>query len=124
MGSGLEASCSCGFSVPEFAVGGGMSDFTTTCWAPAYCATCRTLLVANYIAKRPACPTCKSKVVFYDEPSLRAPGDTADHRHSDARIVFSWLAKSREFRMSAAPYLCPACGEFNLEFRSTGLLWD
>lgn len=63
MGSGLEASCSCGFVVPPFAAGGGMANFTTTCWAPAHCATCRTVVVLNYLSDPAHCGTCGGKVL-------------------------------------------------------------
>ena len=124
MGSGLEASCSCGFLVPSFPAGGGMADFTTTCWAPAYCATCRTVVVRNYLSKRPRCGTCGHKVVFYNEPALRAPDGAADDRDEKARMVFSWFTDAGQFRLPATRYLCPACGEFGLEFHDSGLLWD
>ena len=123
MGSGLHATCSCGFAVPEFPAGGGLADHETCCWAPAHCSTCRNVFIGNYLSKRPRCPTCRHKVVFYDHPSLRRPEGAADH--SDANVVvFSWFTRKGQFRLTAGRYLCPACGEFGLEFHDSGLLWD
>jgi hypothetical protein len=124
MGSGLEGSCSCGFVVPSFAAGGGMANFTTTCWAPAYCATCRTVIVRNYLSKRPRCGTCRRRIVFYDDPSLRAPAGAEDHSDAGRAIVFSWWTEAGQFLLPAARYLCPACREFGLEFHDSGLMWD
>lgn len=123
MGTGLRATCDCGFMVAQILAGGGFANHGTICWAPALCAACKQLVVGNYLSKRPRCPKCRKKVVFYDVPSLReARADGESDEATD--VVFSWFTGTSEFRLPAACYLCPRCGKFKLRFVKSGLMWD
>ena len=49
-----------------------MRDFDRMDHEPAFCSSCKDLVVVNYLSNRPRCPRCRKKVTFYNEPSLRS----------------------------------------------------
>lgn len=113
MGSILKAECSCGF-VTTFPAGGGVLNFTDTCFAPAICVDCGEFFIRNYFSKFIKCPKCHKKAYFYDNPSLHS-NEITDN------IVFSWnLQDEREFILYDKDYLCPKCKQFSLRFSELG----
>lgn len=121
MGSSLIASCPCGYSSEELAVGGGMADFQTYCGAPALCETCRAVVVVNYLDDQPVCPTCTEPVTFYDAPALRRSPRRVS---SKTPLVFSWKVKKGTFKLPDTEYRCPRCGGVKMRFSDAGLCWD
>jgi len=88
---------------------------------PALCRECRKLVLANYITKKPVCPDCSGKVVFYNETGLRSgrPRDPDDYVHSwQGRI------EGEPFVLCDVRYLCPNCGKISLRFAQTGMRFD
>lgn len=113
MGSLLHAECRCGF-ISNFPAGGGMLNFTDTCYAPAVCVACGEFFIRNYFSKFIKCPKCRKKAHFYDDPSLQS-SEVTD------RAVFAWnLDDEREFVLYDKDYLCPECKQFTLKFTEAG----
>ena len=121
MGSILKAECQCGFESEEILAGGGM-DFHRSCRAPALCPVCKIFLVKNYMKKFSKCPTCRRKIVFYDDPIIQADSKTEDY-------VFEWNLPFDNgtgkdvFKLPDTQYLCPKCGKMNMKFIDYGC-WD
>jgi Zn finger protein HypA/HybF involved in hydrogenase expression len=121
MGSMLGARCACGYDAGSICAGGGMLDFETCFAIPAHCGHCRKLVVVNYLNKRLVCPTCRRKVLPYDDPQLRKslmPREQAKIQH-----LFDWSHGGKSFSLEGCDYLCPSCGEFRLRFEDIGC-WD
>jgi predicted RNA-binding Zn-ribbon protein involved in translation (DUF1610 family) len=118
MGSILIAECKCGFE-KNFSAGGGMLDFKTNCNAPAYCADCKKFIVENYLKTPAICPSCGKKLIFYNDPSLKAENDKSK---SSRNIIFSWFADNEkgEFVLYGTKYLCPNCGKKTMRFSEGG----
>jgi DNA-directed RNA polymerase subunit RPC12/RpoP len=85
--------------------------------APAFCKKCHSLVISNYLSKRPRCPRCRGKVIFYNDKTLQE-GDSQED-------VFSWTIsdEGNVFRLPKILYLCPICGQMKLEFFDIGC-WD
>lgn len=115
MGTLLMARCECGYMHGPIEQGGGFATFMTKDMEPAYCARCRELVVLNYMAKRPRCPGCGGRAVFYNDPSLQK---SPDGPGADC-IVSQW----GEFVLPDTHYLCPLCGEMRMRFEVWGN-WD
>ncbi|MCY2927495.1 MAG: hypothetical protein NT031_19070, partial [Planctomycetota bacterium] len=108
----------CGFQSEPICAGGGMRNFTTHCGVPALCRKCKMLVAVNYFDEKPQCPDCGGNVACYDDPSLH------DVSGASQRDVFSWnLDDDRQFRLPAAKYLCPKCGQKEMTF-ALGPCWD
>lgn len=69
MGTMVRAVCTCGYEY-SFLQGGGFLDFLEVDKEPALCSNCHRLVVVNYISKRPRCPRCRRKIIFYNDLSL------------------------------------------------------
>jgi len=118
MGSEVTATCQCGLNV-SILIGGGMSDFTTTCYFPCLCETCHNIVQVNLLAKTRQCPECKSTaLIAYDDPRLsESPGQHA---------VAEWNMQGqlgRELMLTDGDYMCPKCNKFSLSFEES-CLWD
>lgn len=122
MGSGLRATCSCGFTENGLFVGGGMTNFMTYCGAPGLCDTCGTFGVLNYLEDAPRCAECGGAVRFYNDSALQEPADPADHL---PRNVFEWNVRGGRgpLILPDVNYLCPHCHQKTLRFEVT-LMWD
>ena len=119
MGSQITARCECGVQA-EVLIGGGMMNFTTTCFFPCLCANCQGIVQVNLLAKSLRCPQCRARnPIPYDDPSLsKSPGD---------HLVASWNMQDqlgRELVLTDGKYRCPKCGKMTLEFVDSGLCWD
>ena len=119
MGSQVAAKCECGVEA-EIPIGGGMMDFTTTCYFPCLCDSCHNIVAANLLAKKPRCPDCgAANLMPYDDHRL--VGSRGE------RAVAEWHMEERlgrELVLTDGSYKCPKCGEMTLQFADTGLRWD
>jgi predicted RNA-binding Zn-ribbon protein involved in translation (DUF1610 family) len=97
-----------------------MDTFSTECFFPCLCQTCRKVSNVNLLQKRkPKCFTCKKPAVIpYDDPSLV--------KRQAKKQVASWSEEKvgRVLILTRAKYLCPNCGKFALQFEEGGLEWD
>lgn len=119
MGSQVTATCRCGLEV-NVLIGGGMANFTTTCYFPCLCEACHNIVQVNLFAKGKQCPKCKSPVpISYDDPRLsESPGE---------RAVAEWNMQEqlgRELMLTDGNHMCPKCSKMSLRFRDSGLCWD
>lgn len=115
MGTMVAASCKCGFR-QDIVVGGGMDDYTTTCWFPCLCENCNHIVQVNMHEEQILCPECgKTGPIPYSDPRLIGiPG---------TRREASWyldLTSERELVLTNGYYLCPSCRQFELQFMSSG----
>jgi len=115
MGMMLMARCACGYMHGPIMQGGGFATFTTKDMEPAYCEGCRALVVLNYMARRPRCPDCGGRPVFYNDPSLQDVPACG----TPERSVGQW----GRFVLPDVKYLCPLCGEMSMRFEDWGS-WD
>jgi Zn finger protein HypA/HybF involved in hydrogenase expression len=119
MGSQVTAECQCGFHA-SVAIGGGVLDFTTTCYFPCYCEDCHRMVHGNLLEKEPRCPECKGKKILpYDDSSLR--------KSLGKKTVAEWNIEQylgRSLRLTNGKYKCPKCEKFTLHFSDGGLCWD
>jgi hypothetical protein len=121
MGTMVQALCQCGFESGILGFGGGWSNFTTYCGAPALCQACGALQVANYLDESSRCARCGGPVVYYDDPRLWA---NADDTPADSSHFSLWnLEGGRVFRLPDTHCLCPKCGQMTLRFMDIGC-WD
>jgi hypothetical protein len=119
MGSQVTAKCGCGVET-DVLIGGGMLNFTTTCFFPCLCENCHSIVEMNLLAKVMECPQCRAlNPIAYDDPRLSgAPG----HHY-----VAEWDMQEqlgRELVLTDGKYMCPKCGRMSLEFSTIGLCWD
>ena len=119
MGSQVTAMCRCGLEV-NVLIGGGMANFTTTCYFPCLCEACHKIVQVNLLAKTKQCPKCKSPaLISYDDPRLsESPG---------TRVVADWNVQEqlgRYLMLTDGNYMCPKCNKMSLRFRDSGSLWD
>lgn len=120
MGLQISAVCSCGV-MADVQVGGGMSDFTTTCHFPCLCNNCHNIVQTNLLAKDIQCTDCRSHdVIPYDDPRLVGT--------AGGRNVAEWNMQDslgRELVLTDGTYKCPKCGEMSLTFNDDSMLfWD
>lgn len=118
MGKEVLARCGCGVETPV-AIGGGMLNFTTTCYFPCLCDACHGVVQANLLAKPVRCPNCQAdNPIPYDDPRLcDAPGK---------RQVAQWCMQhqlGRDLMLTDGNYRCPKCGNMTLRFIFRGC-WD
>ncbi len=119
MGTEVTASCEgCGYE-PTSRVGGGMRDFTTTCWFPCLCEDCGELVEVNLLGRSGRCPKCRGeRVTAYDDPVLQRSSE--QERFS----VADWDMSDelgRQLVLTDGEYRCPKCGEMTLRFRMSAL---
>lgn len=119
MGSQVIAKCVCGYHAKSL-IGGGMLNFTTTCYFPCLCENCERIVEANLLEKELHCPECKSLgCTPYDDPKLT--GSSGEHS------IVEWNVSELLGRMlvlNDGSYKCPNCGEMKLTFTSGGIDWD
>lgn len=111
MGTGLSASCACGFEA-KTAVGGARSNYRTTCNFPCLCKRCNGMVTANLIATPPVCPDCGSTdVVPYDQPELIGTRGTVT-------VASCWMQHElgRDLVLTDGLYRCPKCEGMSLRF--------
>jgi len=120
MGSQVIAQCKCGLDT-EILIGGGMLNYTTTCYFPCLCTDCRSVVQVNLYDEPIQCPNCKSvHVIPYDDPEL------SDCK-PDSRVIESWGVEKelgRDLVLKDGNYRCAKCGEMSLHFESTLMNWD
>ena len=118
MGSEVTASCRCGLKA-NVLIGGGMADFTTTCYFPCLCETCHDVVQVNLLAETPACPICQgSSIVPYDDPRL------SGSRGKDNVAEWSVAELGRPLVLTNGTYKCPRCNNKSLRFQGGGHMWD
>ena len=119
MGSSVKASCKCGYA-ESILIGGGMSNFKTTCYFPCLCESCNEIVEENLLNKQLKCPKCgKTGIVPYDDPKLI--------KTQGAEVVEEWDvsdALGRSLKLTNGNYLCPKCQQFGVTFTDEGFCWD
>jgi predicted RNA-binding Zn-ribbon protein involved in translation (DUF1610 family) len=115
MGSIIKASCECGFESEDLFIGFGFADVSMDRYlAPAICLNCHKILIKNYKKKYTKCPSCRKKVVFYNNTKLRAGLNNSSQSDNE---------KDEEFDLTFTTYLCPRCGKMTMRFFDVGC-WD
>jgi hypothetical protein len=120
MGTQITAMCDCGLEA-GVRVGGGMADFTTTCYFPCLCRNCHNIVQTNMLAKELRCPKCRTaNPIPYDDPSVLGS--------LGKRIVADWNMQEdlgRVLTLTDGRYECPKCGKMSLTFTDQFVvLWD
>jgi hypothetical protein len=115
MGLEVMATCDCGVNT-FIMVGGGMRDFTTTCYFPCLCEACQGLVQFNLLDQDKRCPQCQGKrIIPYDDPGLLGtPG---------LKIVAEWRMQDqlgRDLQLTDGQYKCPRCNKYTLRFEESG----
>ena len=119
MGSAVIAICDCGVN-EEILIGGGMMNFTTTCYFPCCCENCNEVVQVNLLSKKMRCPKCRSqKVTPCDDPKIvdKLGNKTIAEWNMQGKI-------GRELILSDGSYWCPKCKKPNLRFEDGGMCWD
>ncbi len=119
MGSGVTASCKCGYKKDDILIGGGMRTFKENCSFPALCKKCDDLVAVNLLAKSVKCPKCKSSnIVPYNKKELT--------KKKGNKRVTSWHVEKLggDLYLTNGSYYCPACKKFTLSFEDSELCWD
>ena len=115
MGRIIQASCECGYESEHLFIGSGFLDMNHDRYlAPAVCFNCHKISEKNYLAKYPRCPSCRKKIIFYNDPILGA--DSNDSSEYDEK-------NEGEFTLPDNSYLCPKCGQMKMRFFNAGN-WD
>jgi len=119
MGSEVVAKCQCGVEA-AILIGGGMSNFMTTCFFPCLCESCHRIVQVNLLDKPLKCSECGAgNPIPYDDPRL---SDSPGHHR-----VAEWgmgEQPARKLILTDGKYKCPNCGTMGLEFSDSGLCWD
>jgi Zn finger protein HypA/HybF involved in hydrogenase expression len=119
MGTSVTATCPCGKNT-EIMIGGGMNNFTKTCYFPCFCGNCHAVVQANLLDEQIKCPHCKTnKIIPYDDPKLAGK--------AGKNIVESWNVEKqlgRKLILTDGKYRCPHCDQITLRFMSGDVLWD
>lgn len=119
MGSAVVAQCDCGVEA-SMLIGGGMMNFTTTCFFPCLCENCHDIVQLNLLSKTMKCPECGARgPIPYDDPQL---SDSSGHHY-----VAEWNIKDhlgRKLVLTDGKYRCPKCGQMSLRFSWGGMCWD
>ena len=122
MGSIVAATCQCGVDV-SIMVGGGMSNFMTTCYFPCLCKHCHAIVEANLLVKQMRCPQCKTtKIIPYDDSAL----SESVEKDIELETIVDWNTKDkigRELKLTSGKYKYPQCGQMTLNFANLGC-WD
>ena len=119
MGDSVIALCKCGYN-RLFLIGCGMMDFKDTCYFPCLCEKCRKIVRANVLSHHLKCPSCKTtELIPYGDPKLI--GKKGKKRVADWGVD---KKLGRVLRITDGEYYCPKCGENNLKFRDSDVLWD
>jgi hypothetical protein len=100
-------------------LGAGMSDFETSCSAPAFCIVCERVVTVELMDKPPRCPDCDWEVILYDDKAVHETGES-----SGRSPLIEWnLPDGRTFSLSGADrYLCPSCIEATMTFEILGFI--
>jgi Zn finger protein HypA/HybF involved in hydrogenase expression len=123
VGSSVKAICQCGLD-EDILIGGGMANFTTTCFFPCLCETCYDVVQVNLLQKAKRCPKCGGRrVVPYDDPSLSQK--SAESKREEKWIA-SWNAEEpgKTHVITDGAYKCPRCGNMALRFSEGKMFWD
>ena len=137
MGSQVIAKCKCGLEATSL-IGGGMRNFKTTQYFPAACSDCANVVEVNALDDTPQCPGCGSRdVTLYNDESLidaislkyavEAWEDDGSEIYAEVfkdKIFYRTVAESFNLELIDCFYKCLSCGEFTLQFRSSGLMFD
>ena len=112
MGSLIGAFCKCGYESKEMHLGGGFNNFMSNCSFPYYCEDCKTLFIANKLAKKANCPKCKNNNVF--------PYDDKRACKTKGNEIFEWNItdddSDKTIILTDGKYICPKCNKYELSF--------
>ncbi len=117
MGTMVQPKCKCNHEFENLNLGGGFSDFRSSCLVPSPCFNCKNVFGLNIFNKKHLCPTCRRKCNPYGEI-------TTDP--SQNFLVFEWgidFETSSTYELEDKKYTCPVCMDMELTFEETGF-WD
>ena len=117
MGTMVQPKCKCNHEFENLNLGGGFSDFRTSCLVPSPCFNCKNVFGLNIFNKKHLCPTCRRKCNPYGEISTNP---------SQNSLVFEWeidFETSSTYELEDKKYTCPVCMDMELTFEETGC-WD
>lgn len=117
MGVMVQPKCKCNHEFKELNLGGGFSDFRTTCCVPSPCFNCKDVFELNIFNKRHRCPKCRRKSTPFGEITTTP---------SPNPLVFEWginFEDSSTYELEDKKYRCPVCNEEELTFQVVGC-WD
>ena len=121
MGLEVIAMCECGLDVIVL-IGGGMTNFITTCYFPCLCEACHNIVQVNLLKKTMKCPKYKSSdLISYDDPRLSE--FKGQHEVAIWRI-FKQGKLARQLLLTDGYYMCPNCNKLSLRFQSSDMCWD
>jgi len=119
MGSSVIAECKCGYNL-SILIGGGMMNFTTTCYFPCLCKKCEEVVQVNLLSRRPKCPSCRTtRLIPYDDSRVIGKMGIND--------IAEWNMQEglgKDLVITDGKYYCPKCKKNNLRFLDSGLCWD
>jgi ribosomal protein L37AE/L43A len=96
-------------------LGGGFSDFGTSCRVPSLCFNCKDVVGLNIFNKKHLCPKCRRKTT---------PLGIVSHTPPQNDTIFEWnIDGESEYYLDDKKYQCPKCGQEELFFESMGM-WD
>lgn len=117
MGMMVQPKCKCNHEFENLNLGGGFSDFKTSCIVPLPCFNCKDVFGLNIFNKQHLCPKCRTKGTPYGEISSNP---------SPNLLVFEWeidFENSSTYELEDKKYTCPVCMDMELTFEETGC-WD
>lgn len=119
MGSSVIAECKCGYK-RSILIGGGMMNFTTTCYFPCLCEKCEEVVQVNLLSRRPKCPSCRTtRLIPYDDSRVIGKigkNDVAELNMQDEL--------GRALVIKDGKCYCPKCKKYYLRFLDSDLCWD
>ena len=114
MGTMVQPKCKCKHKFNSLNLGGGFSDFTTSCLVPLPCFNCKDVFGLNIFNKKHRCPKCRRKSTPYGEISTNP---------SPNPLLFEWgidIETSTTYELEDKKYTCPVCEQEELSFEVIG----
>ena len=84
----VQPKCKCNHEFENLNLGGGFSEFRTSCLVPSPCFNCKNVFGLNIFNKKHLCPTCRRKSTPYGEISTN-PSPNPSHMTGRSRNTTS-----------------------------------
>jgi hypothetical protein len=114
MGTMVQPKCKCKHKFNSLNLGGGFSDFTSSCLVPLPCFNCKDVFGLNIFNKKHRCPKCRRKSTPCGEISTNP---------SPNPLLFEWgidIETSTTYELEDKKYTCPVCEQEELSFEVIG----